>query len=688
MKKVLFALCIIIVYNLSGLIINIPSDYATIQDGIDAAADGDTVLVYPGEYGRINFDGKNIVVGSLFLTTGDESYITSTIISCTQEYIVIFENNETEEAMIKGFSIGEGQNMSFGILCDSASPQIINNAINVHTGAGIRCEGNSSPWIADNSIQNASRGIHVLDDSAPYIYNNHISVPGYNISNWGIMAVSGQPIIDHNVIIGSNYFPSNGILVVNCSDIIIKNNIISANFRGISTGQGIIINNLFKNNSSAVYCGSSSAVFLNNSFVNSTSVAFKCDSDVEATITNCIFWDNGADFYSDTTVYLRNCCIENYIPSNIHDLGGNTLLNPGFIDPDVGNYHLSLTSACIDAGTTDTTGLNLPDYDLEGSYRIKDGNGDLTQIVDIGCYEADTITNPGYISGNIVLENGNGNVVDVLVGAGKPVHPDAQGDYLITIGAGAPQYNVTATLEGYLTQTIDNVEVIAGVTTENVDFLLQPFLQDDYIDFTPDSLVFLVGEEMYLPLKFKNISQTEIIINDISYTVHHDVYFFHMPWTPEFPYVFVPGDSLEYSIYRDLPPNALTRDFYYDSLFVFTDIGRFSLPLLLDTELGIDDPEITIPLAGLQLSNHPNPFNPITMISFILPLAGKTELNIFNIKGQKVKSLVNDFLTSGEHKFIWDGKNNCGEPLSSGVYLCTIKLNENTIAHHKCMLMK
>ena len=62
--------------------INVPADQPTIQDGIDAASDSDTVLVQPGTYGEnINFSGKNIVVGSLFLITGDASYISNTVIA-------------------------------------------------------------------------------------------------------------------------------------------------------------------------------------------------------------------------------------------------------------------------------------------------------------------------------------------------------------------------------------------------------------------------------------------------------------------------------------------------------------------------------------------------------------------------------------------------------------------------------
>jgi len=74
-----------LILSLAGLcnarIINIPNDFETIQGGIDEAEERDTVLVQPGRYiENINFNGKAIVVGSLFLITVDTSYIERTII--------------------------------------------------------------------------------------------------------------------------------------------------------------------------------------------------------------------------------------------------------------------------------------------------------------------------------------------------------------------------------------------------------------------------------------------------------------------------------------------------------------------------------------------------------------------------------------------------------------------------------
>ena len=86
----------------SAVIINIPGDYPTIQEGINASSDGDTVLVQPGTYvENINFNGHNIVLGSLFLTTGDTTYIAETMIDGDSSGpVVTFESVEDSTSII------------------------------------------------------------------------------------------------------------------------------------------------------------------------------------------------------------------------------------------------------------------------------------------------------------------------------------------------------------------------------------------------------------------------------------------------------------------------------------------------------------------------------------------------------------------------------------------------------------
>ncbi len=76
------------------------------------------------------------------------------------------------------------------------------------------------------------------------------------------------------------------------------------------------------------------------------------------------------------------------------------------------------------------------------------------------------------------------------------------------------------------------------------------------------------------------------------------------------------------------------------------------------------------------LSNYPNPFNPLTNISYLIPVDGEVKLNIYNLRGGKVKELVNGFQARGEKKIIWDGKDSQGKEVTSGIYFCKLQTNQ------------
>lgn len=105
------------------------------------------------------------------------------------------------------------------------------------------------------------------------------------------------------------------------------------------------------------------------------------------------------------------------------------------------------------------------------------------------------------------------------------------------------------------------------------------------------------------------------------------------------------------------------------------------------TPTGAEQEEIPISMNFLLKQNYPNPFNPDTNISFVMEEAGKVEIQIFNVKGQKVRTLVDGVYTAGEHVVNWNGRSDQKEALPSGVYYYRMSANTNYV-NKKMILLK
>ncbi len=88
-----------------------------------------------------------------------------------------------------------------------------------------------------------------------------------------------------------------------------------------------------------------------------------------------------------------------------------------------------------------------------------------------------------------------------------------------------------------------------------------------------------------------------------------------------------------------------------------------------------------------NINNFPNPFNPETTISFYNPQRGKVNLSIYNIKGQLVKTLIDEETSAGPHSLVWKGKDERGKSVASGIYFTRIKTDKSTQIK-KMILMK
>ena len=98
-----------------------------------------------------------------------------------------------------------------------------------------------------------------------------------------------------------------------------------------------------------------------------------------------------------------------------------------------------------------------------------------------------------------------------------------------------------------------------------------------------------------------------------------------------------------------------------------------------DNEINVVNP--------ISASNYPNPFNPETTISFDMPQAGKANVQIYNLRGQLVKTLLNNQVSAGTKNIIWNGRDSKNNSVASGVYFYRIKTANETI-QKKMVLQK
>ena len=246
MKNLIFSLSLILFISVHLAAQNkliVPTDFPSIQEGINNSLDSDTVLVLPGTYiENINLNGKNIFLTSQVLYTNLKSSITETIIDGSQPTsldtgsVIRIVSGETLECVINGFTITGGtgtktfnvnENLFFrtggGITIDQSSPTITNNIITRNTS------------LATAGVSGAGGGGIRAGNGLPVIENNIIS---YNSGGYagGIMMAYCEGMVFNNNVVAYNHctgdFGGGGGIYVDWEDVYIVNNTIAYNSSG------------------------------------------------------------------------------------------------------------------------------------------------------------------------------------------------------------------------------------------------------------------------------------------------------------------------------------------------------------------------------------------------------------------------------------------------------------------------
>jgi len=710
-------------------VLKVPQDYPTIQDGIDAAVNGDTVLVADGTYKgegnrRISFLGKMISVLSehgpeMSIIDGENS----------DSWGFSFGINDSDFSVLSGFTITQFN--SSGLSCYKVSPTISNCIISknqpnefVDYGGGVRCFysfANFKECVFDGNIAPEGGG-------GVYCSLSNISLTNCIISNNELLSIGGEG--------GGIFLDYSGISMTNC--------VSYGNIAGPNGDRG-----------GFVYTRSSPNIFLSscilwNDFPDEISM-----SEGEATIT-----------YSD---------IDGGWPGE-----GNIDADPLFSDPGSGDFTLQGESPCIDGGDPYSR------LDMDSSVNDMGASGGTGSLPDgvFGGVISGTLKaseSPYIVSEDLIVEYGNSLFIEQGVKilfhnhSGIVVYGDLSAEGVndsIILFSKFQEYDRGKGIRfnkgsgSFVTCIVENNYNVKGgglhCAGSSVDiancrvrsnkacyygggiYIDSSVVQIDNSLISSNAVSIFSGGGIYCSYSdpaIKNCTITNntsssiggIYCNRADPTITNCILWNNAPneigvylGTPIVTYSDIQGNWLgegnidEEPLFRD-PDNC---DYHLQSM-TDPDCGDIldspcidtGDPAITDLYLGceyglgsdrsdmgayggenegppvsVDSPDhgngLLSPKRKLVLrQNHPNPFNPSTTISYILVNAGFVNLRIFDIAGRLVCTLVAKQQNPGEYSILWRGTNEKGMHVASGVYICTLTTGDES-ENKKMILLK
>jgi len=732
-------------------------DFTTIQEGINSSTDTDTMLVYPGVYlENINYSGKNIAVGSLYLTTGNEQYINQTIIdgnqtgSCVR---IISEEDSTTVlcgfTLVNGIGTFDASGISLiggGIYIKNSQPKILSCIIENNTarsGGGICCV-NAHPFLSKTKIINnhallSGGGLSLVqgsdmtfdqenlcdiylnfaggaseifkNDSCPelYVYVDTFTVmePDYyfiytttsnstplndiymNIQNAKLEPVDSDLFVSPDGDnTNSGLSADDPLKTVNFASSLIKSD--SLNPHSIHLANGIYSKTESEQCLPYNIRGYISLIGedMENTLIDAESVGnhIRSFGGLNFTLKNLSFMNGNGTYMGSSCmgitaidenkyVNLENICISDFDFSydrilELHQLDVNmknvTVKNNHNTTLRVfnsiwsGEVKIKIENSVFSNNTQDPTSsdsFHQIDTGLcsGGTLRMDIINSAFT---DNYCYSS---SYPVRSSGINVWYDIYLNIINCTVG--NNVSPNSGGVIVLKDDSSGSIVNIYNSIlygdipgEIYVNNAIPTVPCEVNIVHSLVDGGLDGIYNPNWYN----SVNWLQGNLDENPM-FDSLGTYPFALSAYSPCIN--------------------AGTLDLPAGIELPQYDLAGNprIYGDNI----DMGAYEWQ-----GVGVEEPEIPqISPLTTNISNYPNPFNPSTTIKLELAEAGKIELAIYNIKGQKVKTLMDAYTGKGIFEVNWNGKDEMGKSVSSGQYL--IKLKQNGIeTTSKIMLLK
>jgi len=633
----------------------------------------------------INFQMSNMYIKNNHCTVDGGGFVSN---SCDiQMNNCVFENNSAQDD-------GGGMHLG-GSVVNISDCEIFNN-YSTDRGGGINTGGETvltvmRSSIHDNEVGNDGGGIYQMYSEGNFydcIFYNNISAGGSAaLDLWSSVGVIQNCTISNNI----SYSWAGGVGLYSTTTCEIINTIISSNEGSGIWGHSNSITDIS-------YC---------NIYTNTEG-------------------DFGGYFAQGDLGVIQG---QNY-NGDPCDQYFNIYLDPEFLDPDNYNFQLTANSPCIDAGSpslppdedgsiSDIGALYFdPDY-LYANFLVNVNEGvipltvEFTDISATGpsgdpiiAWEWD-FDNDGTIDSSdqhptFTYQEAGIYTVTLSVNDGENYDNCIKTDFITVHDPVEADFEANI-LEGYLPLEIQFNDLSVGLAQSwqwdfNNDGIIESIQQDPEFIFTQPgvySVALTTQDGIY--------TDTEIKYSYITITA---------PLTANFTASPLQGVSPLEVQFTDISwgePIFWIWDFNNDGfadsneqnpIYIYNETGSYTVSLEISdgseivTEIKFDyivvDPSEAenevIPLRTELLGNYPNPFNPETVIQYQISEVSKVSLSIFNIKGQLIKTLVDDIEQFGEHSVVWSGKDDNNDLVNSGIYFYRLEVGSDTLTKRMVLL--